>query len=161
MWVEIANFPISNVSVCSNDSLCSRVANCSNQLSTIWTEYFKIAAVKVNVLILSVIRSVDSCILSLFKNCNNFNSYSTTLNEIWQHVWFYLISSSEINQFSMKQLNLLNSPSKAITLKKVAKLDNGIRKVDAKEKASKLQVIFKNGGRTSGINLSFLFKMWK
>lgn len=61
----------------------------------------------------------------------------------------------------MKQLNLLNSPSKAFTLKKVAKLDNGIRKVDAKEKTSKLQVIFRNGAAASGINLAFSFKMKK
>lgn len=61
----------------------------------------------------------------------------------------------------MKQLNLLNSPSKAITLKKVAKLENGIRKVDPNEKANKLQVIFKNGAKTSGIKLISLFKIRK
>lgn len=51
----------------------------------------------------------------------------------------------------MKQLNLLSSPSKEINLKKVARLENGIRKVDLKEKVNnKLQVIFKNGAATSG-----------
>lgn len=59
----------------------------------------------------------------------------------------------------MKKLNLLNSPSKGITLKEVAKLENGIRKVDVKEKASKLQAIFKNGAATSGINSTTLLKM--
>lgn len=52
----------------------------------------------------------------------------------------------------MKQLNLLSSPSKGITLKKVAKLENGIRKIDVKEKTSKLQVVFKNGVASSGID---------
>ena len=54
----------------------------------------------------------------------------------------------------MKQLNLLNSPSKGINLKKVAKLENGIRKVDFKEKINKLQVIFRNGTGTTGIKLN-------
>lgn len=59
----------------------------------------------------------------------------------------------------MKQLNMLNSPSKGNTLKKVAKLENGIRKVDVKEKASKLQAIFKNGVATSGIDSKISLKI--
>lgn len=50
----------------------------------------------------------------------------------------------------MKQLNLLNSPSKGINLKSKARLENGIRKMYSKEKVNKLQAIFKNGVASSG-----------
>lgn len=60
----------------------------------------------------------------------------------------------------MKQLNLLNSPSKGIHLKKAARLEIGIKKIGIKEKINKLQVIFKNESTTSG-SLKTLLKIFR